>query len=411
MTKISIIIPVYNCETYLETCIRSVFEQSLKELEIICINDGSTDDSVKVLEKLRKEDERIILLQQENQGAGVARNRGLRKARGKYVAFLDADDYYIDSNALEIMFKTCEKDNVCICGSMHMCMKGEEEHTYQVFAKETENRILNYKDYQMDYFYQNYLFQRKLLVDNKIVFPKYRRYQDPPFFVRAVYTAERFRVIDTCLYCYRMPEAATRYTTEKVCDLLRGLIDNLMFAKEHDLDLLFENTAQRIEYEFAYVIYENVSQDNLDLLKLLMKANRIISAEHGKPDFIIKPLRLILFSAEQYEEKLVQRIKSEGEIALYGAGKITRKLLQFIKDRNLQGNIKAIVVSDMEGNETHIEGIPVVPLENFSEKKDYFLLVTVGKKIAEEIAMHLNQNGYTNYEVIHELFGEMLLCQ
>ena len=81
MTKISIIIPVYKCEAYLETCIRSVYEQSLKELEIICINDGTTDVSIKVIEELRKEDERIILLQQENQGAGVARNRGLRKAR------------------------------------------------------------------------------------------------------------------------------------------------------------------------------------------------------------------------------------------------------------------------------------------------------------------------------------------
>lgn len=411
MIKISIIVPVYNCEEYLEQCIKSVFCQTLKEIEIICVDDGSTDNSAKVIQCLQLENSRIILFQQENQGAGVARNKGLQKAQGKYVAFLDADDYYMDSNALQIMFEACEKQNLSICGCMRMCMKGEQEHTCEVFTKETENRILNYKDFQMDYFYQNYLFQRKLLVDNKIVFPEYRRYQDPPFFVRAVYAAEKFIVTDTCLYCYRMPEAGTRYTTEKVCDLLRGLIDNLLFAKEHDLDILFRITAERLEYEFAYIIYENISSDNLNVLELLMKANQIISVRYEKPDFIIKPLRLILFSAEHYEEKLIQRIKSESEIALYGAGKITRKFLRFVKDRNLLKKIRTIVVSNMEGNEVQIEGVPVVPLENYSGEKDCFLLVTVGKEIAVEIAEHLNHNGYTNYEVISELFGEILLYQ
>ena len=117
MVKVSIIIPVYNCETYLEQCIKSVFRQSIKDLEIICINDGSTDSSVEIIEQLQKEDGRIILYHQENQGAGAARNLGIRKAEGKYIAFLDADDYFLDTDALELMFYACKMNGAAVCGS------------------------------------------------------------------------------------------------------------------------------------------------------------------------------------------------------------------------------------------------------------------------------------------------------
>lgn len=86
--KISVIIPVYNCESYLEKCIRSVLDQTLQETEIICIDDGSTDQSVRILENLEKKESRISVLRQKNKGAGSARNRGIRAAKGKYVAFL-----------------------------------------------------------------------------------------------------------------------------------------------------------------------------------------------------------------------------------------------------------------------------------------------------------------------------------
>ena len=97
---LSVIIPVYNVEPYLEQCLDSVINQTYKNLEIICINDGSTDNSLKILEKYQKKDNRIKLINQKNKGLSEARNAGLDVAKGEYIAFVDSDDY-LELNAYE----------------------------------------------------------------------------------------------------------------------------------------------------------------------------------------------------------------------------------------------------------------------------------------------------------------------
>lgn len=92
--KISVILPIYNTEKYLRQCLESVIKQSLKEIEIICVNDGSTDSSLEILESLADQDARITILNQDNQGPGVARNLGLENASGEYLSFLDSDDFF-----------------------------------------------------------------------------------------------------------------------------------------------------------------------------------------------------------------------------------------------------------------------------------------------------------------------------
>lgn len=106
MVKVSVIIPIYNNEKYIKQCVESVLEQTLKDLEVICIDDGSMDDSAKIVKNIMSMEERIVLLQQANQGPGIARNLGIKKAKGKYVVFLDADDYYLDKDALEKMYNS-----------------------------------------------------------------------------------------------------------------------------------------------------------------------------------------------------------------------------------------------------------------------------------------------------------------
>ena len=118
MVKVSVIIPIYNGERYLEQCIRSVLCQTLKELEILCVDDGSTDHSSKIIKRLQDEDRRIRLFQQENQGAGMARNLAMKSAQGKYLAFLDADDYYMDKDSLELMYDACEANALFACASL-----------------------------------------------------------------------------------------------------------------------------------------------------------------------------------------------------------------------------------------------------------------------------------------------------
>lgn len=93
MVKVSVIIPVYNVEPYLKQCMDSVVGQTLKDIEIICVDDGSTDNSLDILREYAAEDSRIQIIEQKNAGAGAARNNGMRYATGKYLSFLDSDDF------------------------------------------------------------------------------------------------------------------------------------------------------------------------------------------------------------------------------------------------------------------------------------------------------------------------------
>ena len=100
--KVSVIIPVYNMGIYLEQCLNSILKQTLKEIEIICVDDGSTDQTLELLNEVAQQNEKIKVFTQQNQGAGVARNRGIAEAKGKFVAFLDADDEYPNQTVLAL---------------------------------------------------------------------------------------------------------------------------------------------------------------------------------------------------------------------------------------------------------------------------------------------------------------------
>ena len=106
---VTIIVPVYNVESYIDECLKSLVSQTYRNIEIICVNDGSTDDGVSIVNKYKGEDERIILVNQQNSGVSVARNIGLSLARGEMVLFVDSDDY-VDLDAVELIVESFSKD-------------------------------------------------------------------------------------------------------------------------------------------------------------------------------------------------------------------------------------------------------------------------------------------------------------
>lgn len=126
MAKVSVIIPVYNSEKYVEKCIRSVMNQTYRDLEIIIVNDGSTDRSGEILEGLSAEDVRIHLLHQENSGVAAARNRGLEEATGKYLTFIDGDDY-IAKDYIESLYNAAveKRAEIVICGLTYVDENGD----------------------------------------------------------------------------------------------------------------------------------------------------------------------------------------------------------------------------------------------------------------------------------------------
>ena len=114
---VSVIIPVFNAETYLERCIKSVVNQTYKNLEIILINDGSIDRSKEICESWKKRDSRIFIINKKNTGVSDSRNQGIKEANGKFITFVDSDDY-LEINMIEYLSKSIEEDksDIAICG-------------------------------------------------------------------------------------------------------------------------------------------------------------------------------------------------------------------------------------------------------------------------------------------------------
>ena len=112
MPKISIIIPCYNVEKYLDRCMESILSQTLSDIEIICINDGSTDNSLVFLNKYASSDNRFTIINKKNEGVGIARNAGLKLAQGEYIYFVDPDDWLQNSGVLLKIFEKAKSENL-----------------------------------------------------------------------------------------------------------------------------------------------------------------------------------------------------------------------------------------------------------------------------------------------------------
>ena len=244
MPKVSVIIPVYNTEKYLKECLDSVINQTLADIEIICVDDGSTDNSLAILKQHAEKDSRIKIFCQKNQGSGPARNLGIKCSIGEFIAFMDADDKYPDLRTLEIMYSKAKENNVLICGGGFSYFTNEDD-TLNTNYSDTEDgfgfndeALINYVNYQFDYGYYRFIFNRVFLFENNLLFPPYRRFQDPPFFVKAMFLAKRFYALNRLTYSFRSEHKSIRWSSVNVNDVLYGIRDNMKFAYKNKLDKL-----------------------------------------------------------------------------------------------------------------------------------------------------------------------------
>ena len=158
--KISIIIPIYNMEKYLSECLDSVIKQTLKEIEIIAVNDGSTDNSLEILNNYAGNNKNIIIITQKNQGQGMAKNNGINHAMGKYITFMDPDDFYPHNDCLESLYNAAEKNNVLISGGIRIENRNGKRTVFGEKTKEFyNNRIVQIGDYIDIYGHTRYIIQ------------------------------------------------------------------------------------------------------------------------------------------------------------------------------------------------------------------------------------------------------------
>lgn len=163
MDKISIIIPIYNAEKYLEECIESVINQTYKNLEIILVDDGSTDESGKICDKYATIDERIKVIHEKNGCVSIARNAGMDIATGNYIMFIDADDYY-EKNACEKLYNEIKEKNAdyVIGNYIHIEPNGEKWREPLFDTEEYGNFKVSIKDYKKSFFVMNSVVWNKI---------------------------------------------------------------------------------------------------------------------------------------------------------------------------------------------------------------------------------------------------------
>ena len=217
-TTFSIIVPVYNVEKYLTECLDSIVNQTFKDFEVICINDGSTDDSLKILEEYALNDKRITVITQENQGPGAARNRALDIAQGKYTLFVDPDDW-IELNALETLYNAAEKFGANIVQfdyeSYDEKTKRAKSVNFYELAHEKFGLNLNEKPYfkweevndslflACNMAVWNKLFLTKYIKENNIKFGTTKKGEDNIFVIKSYILSLLIYSIDETLYHYR----------------------------------------------------------------------------------------------------------------------------------------------------------------------------------------------------------------
>lgn len=314
--KVSVIVPVYNMEAYLGECLDSILGQTLSDIEIIAINDGSKDGSLPILRAYEKKDSRVKVIDKPNEGVGKARNDGLKAATGEFIAFMDSDDYYPNETVLETLYRAAQENHALISGGRKVRLLTDGTIERDTFGVEDcglrfdAAGMTEYVDYQYDYGYWQFIYQRQMLKNNGIFFPPYKRFQDPPFFVQAMIAAGRFYAADCESYCYRMVPNEGKYSVKSTVDFLSGLMDNLTVSRQHGLAKLHFLCAMRLDREGSFMATKNLyDPEHKQIFAQLIRAAALVDTdwlrEEGYPlpePFVPEVFEYMVCTAEKYEK-------------------------------------------------------------------------------------------------------------
>lgn len=382
---VSIVIPMYNVEAYIEDCIRSVTEQTCRELEIICIDDASTDETLKRAEELAAQDERIRIFQNhKNSGLSYTRNRGLELASGKYIYFLDSDDM-ITPNAIEELRREAEKKELDVLFFDGQVIFEEEalkekfpgyrlEHQgeypevmsgVQAFRSMRRNRewAINVP---------REFWRRAFLVEEGLRFEDGILHEDELFSTLAVLQVKRCSVSKR-QYFIRRFRSNSIMTLERSVRNIQGYL--------RCLSRLLESLAERADG----MEQDEMMQDYLQFLKkLIMRVQRIhpdwMLETADTTEFVVKTL-LELEWYQTFSKQDLQKLSVAEEVLIYGAGKAARRI--FGELLRLDIPVTGFVVTERKEGEENLFGLPIKELREYPNiRKPAFVISIMNPEIA-----------------------------
>lgn len=234
--KASVIVPVYNVERYLSKCLDSIVNQTLSDIEIICVNDGSQDGSAQILESYANRDSRIKIITQNNRGLSAARNTGMKVAVGKYIGFVDSDDW-IEKDFYEKLFNAAETYQADIAAANIIKEKSDKKRCITKYFKiyctdKTDKKFELLKIPKFCYVW-NKIYNRENLIKNNIWFEENIKYEDVDFTHRTLYYLNKLVILPDTAYHYRINENGLSFNNPRESeDYKRAFNKGLKFVLE-----------------------------------------------------------------------------------------------------------------------------------------------------------------------------------
>lgn len=399
--KISVIIPVYNTEPYVSACLDSVLRQDFQEMEVICVNDGSQDNSVKVLREYEALYEKIrIISYEENQGVAHARNIGLKEARGKYIYFLDSDDWIVDGALQQLYSFAIERDTDCIlfCSMLAMETPGIGGPTLQFDLPQYEGRILTGEEvfcimiehgkYTSSVWRQ--FWSKKFLLENKCFFVEGALAEDAFFSFNAYLLAGRVAITNKKYHVYRRHGGtfSTLVSPEKCLWLFRAFYDMLrIWLNGNYAEETSRAIAKRID-----VIYTQI--------KRLYFRNKGLIEENFKSEqerYLFNKLFVqSVFPPISISPEKLNKIKKFQKVIIYGAAGYAMDVTESLQYYNI--NIFCYAVTEIHSNAAGTADIPVYSIRELNVNPSKCMIVLgVVKKNREDVIETLKECHFKNY--------------
>ena len=401
MFKVSILIPIYNVEKYLRQCLDSVVNQTLKDIEIICINDGSTDSSTEIIEEYVDKDERIKVINKKNSGYGHSMNQGLKLASGEYIGIVESDDF-AELNMFEILYNKAKLSDAEIVKSNFWAQIETRSLFMENLINEPYERVFSPKD-RVDTIFKRQIaiwsaiYKREFLQKNKIFFNETpgASYQDVSFHVKSMICSEKIYFIRDAFLHYRKdnPDSSMKAKNKIYCIFDEFAEIKKFFSSRKELIEKFQHAIEDLklrqcEFHFTHI-------DDRYKFDFFQRMNEEINFKDSTENVFYG-----YYEAGQKSKLFVQNffemIKPFQNIFIYGAGQRTIMTLTRIFRWKIK-NLKSIVVTNMNNNPQTIADVPVTTFDTANiDKENDVILISVKDENQPTILYKLQMKGYRN---------------
>lgn len=325
MIKVSVIIPIFNVEKYLKKSLDSVVNQTLKEIEIIAIDDGSTDNSLNILKEYQNTDDRIIIFEQENKGPGEARNLALNHVKGEYVFFLDSDDW-IELNTLEKLYNNAIENNcdLVLFDSIEHLPNDEYKPRRFFILDNLKNQVFNFESEKKivlnSYFVPwSKLYKTSFIKENNIRYPPFLLFVDVSFHIANISLAQRVTYLPEIFYHYNKLNESSVQNTKIEMNRSKVIFDVInrveKFLLENNLFYSLESNFLEFKIKQPKILFDNLDDDSKEeFYQYLRKCFLSINSNPSilsKLDFEFYSFFIHVIFIENYEQyKVVMHYKN-----------------------------------------------------------------------------------------------------